>query len=63
VRGKVRKVEILRKVVNVFDAENWDILPEISDALQEERNVPSVTKKVTFLLYAKPKVKIKKNQK
>jgi hypothetical protein len=58
VKVKVRKVKKLRRVVNVFDAENQVILPEIPDALRKERNVPSVTRKVIFLWYAKPKVKI-----
>ena len=62
VKEKVRKVQKLRRVVNVFDAENQDILPEIPDALRKERNVPSVTRKVILLLYAKPKVKIMANQ-
>jgi hypothetical protein len=62
VKEKVRKVQKLRRVVNVFDAENQDILPEMPDALRKERNVPGVTKKVILLLYAKPKVKIMANQ-
>jgi hypothetical protein len=62
VKVKVRKVEKLRRVVNVFDAENQVILPEIPDALRKERNVPSVTRKVILLLYAKPKVKIMADQ-
>jgi hypothetical protein len=48
--------------VNVFDEENQDILPEIPDALRKERNIPSVTRKVILLWYAKPKVKIMANQ-
>jgi hypothetical protein len=62
VKVKVRKVEKLRRVVNVFDVENQDILPEIPDALRKERNVPSVTRKVILLWYAKPKVKIMADQ-
>jgi hypothetical protein len=44
-------------VVNIFDAENQEILPEIPDALRKERNVPSVTRKVILLVVCKTKSK------
>jgi hypothetical protein len=57
VKVKVIKMEKLRRVVNVFDAENQDILPEIPDALRKERNVPSVTRKGHFAVVCKTKSK------